>query len=431
MNRIIIIGNGFDMAHNLKTGYSDFIESYWNNVTEKVYNGYNRWLNENWGGILNLRRYEDEFVIFEKGQNQTEFNKSSFSYNDNTSFGKLCKLIDEYNNTPNISVSVCLKFKNLFFERISNQCSLLNWVDIENEYYDTLKKLSLEENIQVRSQKAKTLNSEFNAIKKQLEEYLYNISKCTVNPHDSIIEAVNSLIELKDVALRKQQLFLDSILSEIQRFDNEPGFFEEMEIDPSYYLYSKDEAKRIHLKKKLENNYFKNEHCKPIQTLFLNFNYTNTAQNLYLDKESSDEVINIHGELNNKANPIIFGYGDELDDDYKRIERLQDNVFLENIKSIHYHKTGNYRKLLEFIESDGYQVFVMGHSCGNSDRTLLNTLFEHDNCSSIKVFYHQHDNESDNYVDLIKNISRNFNNKPKMRDIVVNRENCSPLVPQT
>lgn len=26
MNRIIIIGNGFDLAHNLKTGYKDFIK---------------------------------------------------------------------------------------------------------------------------------------------------------------------------------------------------------------------------------------------------------------------------------------------------------------------------------------------------------------------------------------------------------------------
>lgn len=34
-----------------------------------------------------------------------------------------------------------------------------------------------------------------------------------------------------------------------------------------------------------------------------------------------------------------------------------------------------------------------------------------------------------NYIDMIKNISRNFNNKPNMRDIVVNRESCSPLVP--
>ena len=29
MNRIILIGNGFDLAHGLKTSYTDFIGSYW------------------------------------------------------------------------------------------------------------------------------------------------------------------------------------------------------------------------------------------------------------------------------------------------------------------------------------------------------------------------------------------------------------------
>ena len=29
MNRIIIVGNGFDLAHNLKTKYEDFINWYW------------------------------------------------------------------------------------------------------------------------------------------------------------------------------------------------------------------------------------------------------------------------------------------------------------------------------------------------------------------------------------------------------------------
>ena len=30
MNRIILIGNGFDLAHGLKTSYADFIDWYWN-----------------------------------------------------------------------------------------------------------------------------------------------------------------------------------------------------------------------------------------------------------------------------------------------------------------------------------------------------------------------------------------------------------------
>ena len=29
MNRIVLIGNGFDLAHNLPTSYKDFINHYW------------------------------------------------------------------------------------------------------------------------------------------------------------------------------------------------------------------------------------------------------------------------------------------------------------------------------------------------------------------------------------------------------------------
>ena len=161
--------------------------------------------------------------------------------------------------------------------------------------------------------------------------------------------------------------------------------------------------------------------------MLLNFNYTNTAERLYTNEK--DEVIHIHGELNNPHNPMIFGYGDELDDDYKQIEKLQDNDFLENIKSIRYHETGNYRNLLSFLEADLYQVVVMGHSCGNSDRTLLNTLLEHPNCASVKVYYHQIDENTDNYSQIVRNLSRNFNDKAAMRDKVVNKELCTPLVP--
>lgn len=175
----------------------------------------------------------------------------------------------------------------------------------------------------------------------------------------------------------------------------------DQEEDVQYTLCdTNDEKRMLFIEKNIGSESFKKNHLVPY-TLILNFNYTQTAEKLYA-KNSINEVINIHGELNNENNPIIFGYGDELDDDYERIERLQNNDFLENIKSIRYHKTRNYRKLLEFVALGPYQVFIMGHSCGNSDRTLLNTLFEHDNCLSIKVFYRQYEDGTDNYIDMIK-----------------------------
>ena len=47
----------------------------------------------------------------------------------------------------------------------------------------------------------------------------------------------------------------------------------------------------------------------------------------------------------------------------------------------------------------------MGHSCGNLDRTLLNTLFEHKNCVPIKPFYYIRKDGTDNNMELVQNIS--------------------------
>jgi hypothetical protein len=86
-------------------------------------------------------------------------------------------------------------------------------------------------------------------------------------------------------------------------------------------------------------------------------------------------------------------------------------------------ESDNYRKAMQFMDAEPYQVFNMGHSCGSSDRTLLNTLFEHKNCVSIKPYYFK-DGEKDNYLDIVQNISRNFTNTKLMRDRVVNKTYC-------
>jgi len=166
--------------------------------------------------------------------------------------------------------------------------------------------------------------------------------------------------------------------------------------------------------------------------LFLVFNYTNTIDEYisYFKNQISQNInsIQIHGELINSKNPIIFGYGDELDEEYIKLENTHNNSFLENIKSIKYLQTPNYRYLLNFIESYAYNVYIMDHSCGMSDRTLLNTIFESDNCKSIKIYYHKREDGTDDHNEKIMNISRNFKDKPSMRSKVIDKTNCEPLI---
>ena len=83
--------------------------------------------------------------------------------------------------------------------------------------------------------------------------------------------------------------------------------------------------------------------------------------------------------------------------------------------------------MLEFLSVAPFQVLIMGHSCGNSDRTLLNTVFEHENCVSIKPFYHVRADGTDNYMEIVQNISRNFTNMKLYRDRVVNKIQCKTM----
>ena len=175
----------------------------------------------------------------------------------------------------------------------------------------------------------------------------------------------------------------------------------------------------------IDLKHYPEEFLLPNNIMLLSFNYTDTAY-YYQIKNEGFSLNYIHGKLSS-PDSIIFGYGDELDSHYHQLLEQNENDFLNNIKSIRYLESDNYRNILSFIESEPYQVFIMGHSCGNSDRTLLNTLFEHQNCVSIKPFYYVNENGVDNYLDIAKNIYRNFTDMKLMRAKVVNKSFCEPL----
>jgi hypothetical protein len=72
----------------------------------------------------------------------------------------------------------------------------------------------------------------------------------------------------------------------------------------------------------------------------------------------------------------------------------------------------------------------MGHSCGLSDRTLLNRIVEHDNCTKIKIFYHAKSDSENDYIEKTQELSRHFSSKSKhdMRIKIKSFPESSPLV---
>lgn len=435
MNRIILIGNGFDLAHDLPTGYVDFINHYWEDFGYHALNGYTRWQLEQYG-TANIKPFADNFANLQIiDRKSTNIKKLPVCDNGQNEYNGLCKFINDYNQAERFTDTIKLKFNNLLFAHISTQCSLENWVDIENEYYQLLSKTYYDK--QSEYETAEDLNADLNVIKEKLSEYLGKIQDEKITDelyNDRIKKIIFELVNLQDISMGGQDLFWKDFSTQISQLAGgmcAAEIEDEMTEHPEYeVMNTPEQAFRAVMKDKLSKGQL-TDFLLPNRTLLLNFNYTNTAEKLYAKSDDINcELIHIHGELNNPDNPIIFGYGDEMNEDYKKIVDLNNNGYLENIKSIRYLETDNYRKLLSFIDSAPFQIYIMGHSCGNSDRTLLNTLFEHKNCVSIKPYYYQKEDGTDNYIDIIQNISRDFKDMTLMRDRVVNKKYCTPLIPR-
>ena len=166
----------------------------------------------------------------------------------------------------------------------------------------------------------------------------------------------------------------------------------------------------------------------------MNFNYTNTPEKYFTSQKKNQNggwiSFNhnyIHGKIEDKTNRLIFGFGDEFDKEYVNLEELKINEFFTFVKSFWYLKTPNYQNLAEFLKGGEYQIYILGHSCGLSDRTLLNMVFEHPFCTKIKIFYHGEKEGSNNYTDLTHNISRHFKDKASMRLKIVNFQDSQPM----
>ena len=312
-----------------------------------------------------------------------------------------------------------------FFKSICTSIEVKGWVDIEKEYYDLLRNSII--NPDNCDYTISELNKQLHYTQELLAQYLSSITTDNIKCNKEIQRQIYGNIRKDDVSISQLQVYYDYVDYLIQQDDAYQQLLCRYGYEGSDRHFMTEDIKQLRKQfigsSEIEEIYLK-DLIIPENIMLLNFNYTEVA-----DKYGGLKVAainHIHGDLNN-PNSIIFGYGDELDEDYKDFLKQSDNECLRNIKSIKYLESGKYRNLLQFIESAPYQVYIMGHSCGNSDRTLLNTLFEHKNCVSIKPYYYQKDDGSDNYLEIAQNICRNFTDMKLMRDRVVNKMFCEPL----
>lgn len=349
MNRLIIIGNGFDLAHGIKASFNDFITDYFCDVMKEVAKGknYSDPLIQIKVNVYNFWRFNDPIL--------SPINKENI-----------------YNIIEDIRTSEDYEFKFIspLLENIYSKCSTLFWVDIEMEYFKLLLDSRNMEKIANQKGLVKRLNSQLDFLKEKLIKYLEQQ-------------------QLQYGGARDPDSILNCFCSDIK----------------------KHEITTIKLKKNI----------KPDNLYFLSFNYTKTFESY---AERCREIIPnqwnyIHGDLYTSNGIPVFGFGDELDKRYLEFEDDQNNELFKHIKSFEYLQTKNFYLLTRFIESGNFQVHIYGHSCGLSDRTLLNQIFEHQNCKSIKIFYYKINETENDFTDKTYEISRHFKDKISLRKKLV------------
>ena len=353
MNKLVIIGNGFDLAHGLKTSYSDFI--LWH--IDKVF-------------YKNGQIKESSLIKID----------SNFEYSKISTIGDLTKL-KSYDANGSIG-RFKLTGKYDFINKILKDIELYNWVDIENKYFENLLE--------------------------NLDYFLKNDNN-SVNDSD-----IKEIIELNAA--------LDSIKTELSEYLKN--------IDSPEYKVDIEEV----LLNIYKDNYNDNQEIR-----FLNFNYTSTIeQYMSLFDQSKCETNYIHGDLINGDNPMIFGYGDESNKYFEKIESFNNNKLTRHLKSFLYLTTSNYRKLFAFLgqENKRFRVYVLGHSLGLSDRLLLKHIFEHEKFEMVNLYFYEYEKiengkvtiEND-YFHKTQELSRHFdvNSKHKMRIKVLPFNKSKPL----
>lgn len=122
MNRLVIIGNGFDLAHDLETSYKDFIDWYWEQRVSEL-------------KLLETTISEDILCRFELvqgyrmwfiyAQNHRFFRDDSFHDLDANA---VLSMLDNDDS--------CIVERSLLLDRITKNIENKGWTDIESDYYE-------------------------------------------------------------------------------------------------------------------------------------------------------------------------------------------------------------------------------------------------------------------------------------------------------
>ena len=365
---ILVIGNGFDLAHDLPTSYSDvlnFLQAI--NITSKWQGGKNEFIDKHLSN-KNFNSFIYNYII-----NAFDSRKKS----DNNKYKNSNTIIQElYDNLDNN-----IWYTYLWYIYYKGKMKGINWIDFESEISYIIEQVDREEaNLYLPFRKLISENDEkINIFYSRLPIAQFLTKNNNTNEYNSTFRN-----------------FLDISYSDLRRLVRciEIYLIECVETTPIKKISKDITGIDVHA--------------------VLNFNYTHTYVNNYL---SNVPIHYLHGETHNSMdseNNMVLGI-DEYHKGSDRNNSTNYNIYKKFTQRI-INETGFlYRDWIKNID-DSYQsfkdrispghmdlseIFIFGHSLDITDKDVLKDLIHRPNVRTT-IFYHDKQQQTQQIANLVK-----------------------------
>lgn len=366
--KILLIGNGFDLAHGLPTSYSFFLD-----FCDKI----------------------KETLLFPKFSNDDEWKKDIILNWDIDNSIK-SKLFEEWNTNNNLNKLFIEIYDNIksniwitYFLKKRNQLGK-NWIDFESEISNVVQAFECVRNC---TESGKSIpRSEIEGIKvEEVEEFI------------DIFEGNDSKkfqlsyfnLNIFNKCIKQMTLDLDSLIRALEIYIS--GFINKIE-----GLQKNDDIKDI------------NPDC------VLSFNYSNTYERIY-GQSNKIEYDYIHGkaDITNNVNTCNLVLGiDEYLEECDRDNKLEFLPFKKFYQRIYKSTDSSYMEWVDEIRQNSecpYELYIFGHSLDKTDKDILALLICNDNVQT-KIYYHRKSNDDKKELGkLIRNLVRVIGAKELIR----------------
>lgn len=343
---ILIIGNGFDLAHKLPTKYTDFLDF-----------------------LENVRILKEEMPQnLEQLSDKIDENLRQYLFNSNSS-----------------RLDINSKHQNYITEmyELSKDNLWITWFNQERKLNKTLGKywIDFEAEISKVIQKIESTLLELSPIEECIDNY--NELRFELNKYPIFNLFINKIYDID----KSNEINMERITEKLHNDLNK--------LIRCFEIYLEDFVKNIDISQLSLDIYNLNV------DKILTFNYTNTYQKLYYTDVDCDHI---HGkaDINNniESDNMVLGIDDYLNED----EKFTNTNFIEFKKYYQRLIKGtncDYKKWIDEINKSftKHNVYIFGHSLASTDRDVLLDFIENEK-TIITIYY----NNSNQYSDQICNL---------------------------